>query len=421
MRLFLCALLVLLLTACSRVAGESGFGSRLVPASCISAAVPWILGDAVGTAAPGEAALEAAPALRAVTYNLHSGLGPERAFFTSRAQAQRYLAGIAESISAAAGPPDVVALNEVDFSAQRSGGFDQAAYLANILERYTGRHYDVVYGETWRRRLPGFEVRFGNAALVRHPIRRANACLYDDAQSCGVPAATQDMPALQAPGILGRFTREARGLIRLAIDVDGRAVDVVVTHLDAFVLAEREAQAAHLLRRFIDPRRTTVVLGDFNTVPTVMTYTRAFFTADRTHDILTSGGLADARVLFDSRRGAADFRRWATYPSTKPVWPLDTVLGSLDLVPWNVKVIAAPYSDHNGLYVEYRVTSDAAVIAAQRARHDVIRRRQLAQIMRCDLVQASAAQLRWLAAGTGFVDIASAAERKALLPGAHTF
>lgn len=229
------------------------------------------------------------------------------------------------------------------------------------------------------------------------------------------------MPALRANGLVNRFTRETRGVIKVSIDFRGQPVDLIVTHLDAFVLPEREAQAAHLLRRFVDPRRTTLLLGDLNAVPTVMTYTRAFFAADRTHDILTSGGLADSRVLYDSQRGAADFRQWATYPSAAPVWPLDTVLGSLDLVPQSVKVIAAPYSDHDGLFVEYRVTTDAAAIGAQRARHDAIRRRQLAQIMRCDLVNASAAQLRWLTAATQFVDIASAAERKALLPAAPTF
>src|SRR5207245_1882456 len=131
-------------------------------------------------------------------------------------------------------------------------------YLAGALERRNGRHYQIVYGETWRRRIPGFEVRFGNAVLVRDPIVRSTACLYDEREPCGMPAAGADLPSLRANGMVNRMTREARGLIKLTIDFHGQPLDVIVTHFDAFVLAEREAQAAHLLRRFVDPRHTTV-------------------------------------------------------------------------------------------------------------------------------------------------------------------
>lgn len=414
MRNFLAILIAVVVVSGCSLTGDSGFGSRLVPAACVAQAAPWILGDELPTSR--FSSLDNVPRLRAVTYNLHSGLGPRRAFSKPREEVERYLGGIADAIAQFPKPIDVVGLNEVDFAARRSGNFDEALFLAQKIEARTREHYQVLYGETWRRRMPGFEVRFGNAVLVRHPVTKAVACLYDDTTGCNIPAADADMPALRSGGFLNRMTREARGLIKLTMDFNGRPVDVIVTHLDAFVLPEREAQAAHVLRRFVDPRHTTLVLGDFNSVPTLMTYTRAFFAADRTHDILTSGGLADARVLYDSRRGQSDFRVWATYPAEAPVWPLDTVLGSLDLVPRDVKVIATQYSDHYGFYVEYGVVDRADIIAEQRARHDAIRQRQLAQIMRCDLTQASAAQLHWLKAGTEYLDIASAAQRKALVP-----
>ena len=349
-----------------------------------------------------------------MTYNLHSGFGPGFAWFRSRATVERHLAGIAAAIAASPEPVDLVGLNEVDFVARRSGGIDQARYVARALERHTGRRYEVVYGETWRRRLPGFEARFGNAVLVRHPVLHRAACSYDDARDCGGSEPGADMPRLRAGGMINRLVREPRGFIKLTLEVQGRPVDAIVTHLDAFVLAEREAQAAHLLRRFIDPARTTVVLGDFNTVPTVMTYTRAFLAADRTHDILTSGRLADARVLYDSRNGRSDFARWATYPASAPTWPLDGVLGSIDLVPRDVKVIRSAHSDHHGLYVEYRLAADAAVIAAQQRRHDAIRARQLVRIVQCDVVRAGAAQVRWLMGGTEFLSVPADPERERL-------
>ena len=398
----------LLLTACSHFEREGNLGARVSSASCIAAAAPWILGEAASFATEEGST----PVLRAVAYNIHSGFGPRRGLWRSRAAAEGYLNGIAQSIAAAhASPVDVVALNEVDFPARRSGGFDQARFLADALERLTAQRYEVIYGETWRRDTTGVEVRFGNAALVRHPVLASKSCLYDDTRGCDMSAPADGMPALRAAGWFNRLTREARGLIKLTLDFHGRPVDVIVTHLDAFVLPEREAQAAHLLRRFVDPQRTTIVLGDVNAVPTIMTHTRAFFAADRTHDILTSGTLADARVLYDSFRGRSDFRVWATYPAQAPVWPLDAALGSLDLTPLDVRVLDAVYSDHRGLYVQYRLTDDPAVIAAQRTRHNAIRRRQLAQLLDCDLVGSTrVAKIGWLKEGTSFFDLESPAE-----------
>lgn len=411
MRFLLIAFLSALLIACTHLEREGNLGSRVVPAACVAAAAPWILGE---TNVPIDAG-EASPALRAVTYNIHSGFGAGRGFWRSRSVIEHHLNGIAAAIATSgAVPPDVVALNEVDFSSRRSGNFDQARFIADAVERISGQRYDVIYGETWSRRLTGFEVRFGNAALVRHPVRSQTACLYDDTEGCGIPVAGENMPLLRAKGFVNRLTREARGLIKFSIDFHGQPVDVIVTHLDAFVLAEREAQAAHLLRRFVDPQRTTIVMGDINAVPTMMTHTRAFFTADRTHDILTSGGLADARVLHDSQHQRSDFRAWATYPADAPVWPLDAVIGSLDLVPREVRVLDARYSDHRGLYVQYQLTRNPTVVATQRVRHDAIRRRQLAQLLDCDLIGPTRlAKMSWLKEATLFFDLDAPSAAKA--------
>jgi endonuclease/exonuclease/phosphatase family metal-dependent hydrolase len=414
MRLLFGILFTLLLSACSPSAIESGFGSRAVPAACVAAAAPWILGDN-GAAEKTNVQASAAPALRAVTFNVHSGFGPQNPLFQSRASVEEHLSGIAQVIAASSTQPvDIVGLNEVDFAARRTGGIDQAQYLATMLERLTGQRYEVVYGQTKHRRIPGFEVRFGNAALVRHPVLAVKTCMYDNSGDCGLPQASEEMPLLRAAGVVSRLAREGRGLIKLTFDFHGKPIDAIVTHLDAVVLPEREAQAAHLLRRFVEPGHTTVVLGDFNTVPTVMTYTRAFFVADRTHDILTSGGLGDARVLYAARHNRSDFKIWATYPAAAPVWPLDGILGSLDLFPADVRVVRSEHSDHHGLFVQYQPLHDPAAIAAQHTRHNAIRERQLAQILDCDVVGESVAKARWLISGTGFADMLPQAERKRL-------
>jgi endonuclease/exonuclease/phosphatase family metal-dependent hydrolase len=401
-RLILLALLPIFV-ACSNLDGL-GFSAEL--AACNAAPAPWSGLDAV----PQRVALEALsaddePVLRTVTYNIHSGMGQWKGLWSSRATVEGYLNGIAADIAGTtAAPVDVVALNEVDFSARRSGGVDQARYLADALGRLTGARYEVVHGQTRRLKFPGFSGGFGNAVLVRHAVIDSKACLYDDTVACGIADAPADMPSLRAPGLL-RLAREARGLIKLTLDFHGRSLDVIVTHLEAMATPEREAQAAHLLRRFVDPDRTTVVLGDMNAVPTMMSRLRDFVGRDRTHDILTSGPLADARVLIDARLGRASFDTWSTYPAVAPVWPLDMVLGSLDLFPVDARVMDGLHSDHRGFYAAYRVTGDGAVVTAQRVRHDAIRDRQLAHFFQCGMPDADRpAKINWLRAATGFLD-----------------
>ena len=331
---------------------------------------PWILEE---VADPVAAAVHAEPlGLHVATYNVHSGLGSGFALFRGRAQVERNLRAIAGSIAAAGegGAPDVVALNEVDFGSRRSGWIDQARFVADELEAITGAAYDVIRGETWRRDVPGFEVRFGNAALVRLPIVASATCLFDDLEQCGLPAAAAASAATRRDGLLGRLLREPRGVIRATVRLQDRLVDVLVTHLEAFAIRDREAQAAVLLSRFLAPDRTTVLLGDMNAVPGVLTRKRWMFSDDRTHAILATGGLADASVSLASRRRQRSLAAWATYPAAAPVWGLDWVLGSLDLAPEDVQVIGDAASDHRGLSVRYRWLGDDAEIAAARDRHE---------------------------------------------------
>jgi endonuclease/exonuclease/phosphatase family metal-dependent hydrolase len=250
----------------------------------------------------------------------------------------------------------VIGLNEVDFASRRSAWIDEAAFLADDLRHRTGERYAVVRGETWHRTLPGFEVRFGNAALVRHPIVHSTACLLDDATCAAEPEAAAPRPAHDdearaGRGFLGRLLREARGVIAMTLDVGGRPLDVRVTHLDAFAQGDREAQASRLVGRLVEVARSTLLLGDMNTVPPPLV--RPFFADDRTGRILTGGLLADVRSAFAPRYAPGNAPLWPTFPADAPQWPLDWVLGTSDLVPTMVKTVGDRESDHRGLYVEF--------------------------------------------------------------------
>jgi endonuclease/exonuclease/phosphatase family metal-dependent hydrolase len=292
--------------------------------------------------------------VRVVTYNIHSGLGPAFALRRSRADVERNLHALGATIAAtapAAAPIDVVGLNEVDFASRRSAWIDEAAFLADDLERRTGARYAVVRGETWHRTVPGLEVRFGNAALVRHPIVRSTACLLDDVVCDAEPAGTGPPPARGRSGFFGRWLRETRGVIAMTLDVGGRLLDVRVTHLDAFVQADRETQASRLVDRLVDAARSTLLLGDMNAVPAPLV--RPLFASDRTAGILTRGLLADVRTAVAGSDAPGSASLWPTFPAAAPRWPLDWILATTDLVPTFVKTVGERESDHRGLYAEF--------------------------------------------------------------------
>lgn len=345
-------------------------GRSDVPAYCLSLAPPWLVDD-VPRPVPGRG-----PALDVVTYNLHSGLGQRHARSASAEQVEGRLAGIAEEMTRA-GAPDVVGLNEVDFASRRSGWIDQAARLAAQLESRTGYTYSVVRGPTWRRDAPRAEVVFGNAVLTRHPVIEAVDCLYAELDGCGVSA---DGSPPHPAGLLSAFT-EPRGVIRVTVSFDGRPLDVLVTHLEAFSTAARERQA-QLLEAVVRPGRATVLMGDINAVPSAMTAQRWYFAADRTHDVLSAGHLADARVLRASVLGHRDLDAWATFPAHAPRWPLDAVFGSRHLWPEAVTAVGAAQSDHLGLHVRYQPVDPQD--PASGALHERIKRAQLARLRACD-------------------------------------
>jgi endonuclease/exonuclease/phosphatase family metal-dependent hydrolase len=352
-----------ILVACA-LGGPAGAG-----AGCGRDSAPWRVDPSPALATVADASL------RVATYNIHSGLGARFALGATRARVEANLRAIADDVAGAFGdaPADVVGLNEVDFASRRSAWIDEAAFLARALERRTGARYAIVRGETWRRDVPGLEVRFGNAVLVRHPILRADACLFDDLDACAAWSADAPLPSLHASGWLARLAREPRGVIRLTTEIDGRTVDVVVTHLDAFAMAEREAQAAHLLRRLVEPGRPTVVLGDMNAVPFVMTRLRRFFRDDRTHDLLGAGVLADTRLVYAAMHDVATLADWATFPAAAPSWPLDWALATPELAPLAIRTIGGAASDHRGLVVAYGLVTDPAMLAGHRALCEGIR------------------------------------------------
>lgn len=164
--------------------------------------------------------------LRVMTYNVHSCVGRDGKVFPER---------IARVIEASA--PDLVALQEMDAGCQRTGGTDQPREIARALAM------DHVH-------LPLVEVergRYGNALLSRLPLR-----------------------LVKSGRLPGRGNSEARGALWAQVEVGGRKLNVVTTHL-SLRPRERFAQVRALMGEAwiggTEPRGPLILLCDLNAPP----------------------------------------------------------------------------------------------------------------------------------------------------------
>lgn len=169
-------------------------------------------------------ALIAAPSeIRIVTYNIHAGKAVD---------GSNNLARVADIVKTA----DIVALQEVDRNTRRSGGVDQL--------------------EVIRRALPGFDAKFGKAIsfdngefgvaiLTRHKVRSFVAH--------ALPGEWQDKKG------------EERAALEAVIEIKGRPIRVVSTHLEHRYAPLRLHQAERILA--LPKGMPTIIAGDLNSAP----------------------------------------------------------------------------------------------------------------------------------------------------------
>lgn len=167
--------------------------------------------------------------LRVMTYNVHSCIGMD-----GKVDVARIARVIARS------RPDVVALQELDVGRDRSEGIDQAHQIARLLEMEFHFH-PAMHLE---------EERYGDAILTHLPQRLIKADLL--------------------PGLDTRPNLEPRGALWVEVELHGRKVQIINTHL-GLNGQERKAQVEALLGpdwlAHPDCREPVILCGDFNAVP----------------------------------------------------------------------------------------------------------------------------------------------------------
>ena len=242
-----------------------------------------------------------------MTYNVHRCVGTDRRLDVER------ISGVLATLE-----PDIVCLQELDVGRARTGGVDQAEAIARGLQ---------------------MKSRF-------HPAMAVQEELYGDAILTALPhdlVKADALPTLDLPGL------EPRGALWLDIDVGGRRLQVINTHL-GLVPREQRAQAAHLLGpEWYGAARERggemVFTGDFN-APVGSSVYRAF-----------RRRLADAQLL------ASSFKPVATFPSSFPMLRIDHAFVSEGVRVRRIGVadglLARRASDHLPLIVDFEVRPGA--------------------------------------------------------------
>lgn len=235
------------------------------------------------------------PTVRVMSYNIRHAEGMDGKIDPAR---------IADVIRRSGA--EIVALQEVDRGTGRTARRDLAAEIARHLgmEHFFGRSVYVQGGE------------YGNAVLTRHPIKSGRV--------------------LPLP-LIG--DGEQRTVIALTLDVHGRDVLLLATHLDHRDDDAERRQSVALIKTLIAEAGDVpvFVVGDFNADPASRVYAEM------------------ETVLADTwkRVGRGD---GLTFPSDAPTLRIDYLwISPRSIEPISAEVVSSLASDHSALTGTFRL------------------------------------------------------------------
>jgi endonuclease/exonuclease/phosphatase family metal-dependent hydrolase len=166
--------------------------------------------------------------LRVMTYNIHVGVGMDKKLDLQR---------IADVINSQ--HPDLVGLQEVDRGVKRTEGRDEIAELAKLTAMNFAFAHNLDYQDG----------QYGVAILSRFPIGVIDHRKYENKREA-----------------------ERRGMVRVEVDISGKTINFVTTHLDYQYEDGRVFETEQLLEFLAPQKAPLIVVGDFNDEPTGNAY-----------------------------------------------------------------------------------------------------------------------------------------------------
>ena len=295
-----------------------------------------------------QSAVPPADSFTVVTYNLGylSGLAnntstqPERAFFEAN-QAQAIAALKSTN-------PDVVAFQEIDFGASRSYEVNQSEVIAQALSLGSGAiaiNWDKNYVPFpyWPPAAHFGKILSGQAILSRFPIEKNNRTVLQKVAG-------------------NNFVYNAFYLDRVLqvseIDVGGKTVVVMNTHLEAFDEQTRVEQTRFVrsLAEEYAQNNPVILVGDFNSALNRATFTTA--TGDNLGETQFSIKEMIASESFVSAVTQSDWNSSVTFPSNSPKYKLDYIFytpSTLEVTDAQVIGAAGEASDHLPLMATFQL------------------------------------------------------------------
>jgi endonuclease/exonuclease/phosphatase family metal-dependent hydrolase len=201
--------------------------------------------------------------VRVMTYNIHVGVGMDKKLDLQR---------IADVINRER--PDLVGLQEVDRNVRRTEGKDEIAELAAMTQMKFAFAPNLDYQGG----------KYGVAILSRLPIKETVHQMFENKRES-----------------------ERRGMLRIEINVDGKMVNFVTTHLDYQFEDGRLFETEQLIRSLADVKGPLIVVADLNDVPDGSAYK------------LMRTQFDDAWIISDAKGDGF------SYPADKPVKRIDHI------------------------------------------------------------------------------------------------
>jgi len=239
--------------------------------------------------------VDAKRTLRVMTYNIHVGVGMDKKLDLQR---------IADVINAAR--PDLVGLQEVDRGVKRTEGKDEIAELAALTQMKYAFAPNLDYQGG----------KYGVAILSRFPIKNTEHRMFENKREA-----------------------ERRGMLRIEVEIDGKTLNFVTTHLDYQFEDGRLFETEQMLKFLDAVKGPTIVVADLNDVPTGSAYQ------------LLRTKFDDAWVTSGARTDGF------SYPADKPLKRIDHILYRLGeriraRKAWVIETLA---SDHIPVMAELEI------------------------------------------------------------------